>query len=343
MAKNLTTTSSKAKTKSLGDPNASYESLKGLWEKSRAVLNGQTHARAYDDLVDTVSFSNLLLPFSPTMTQQQYNFYRSEGELPGLTAQYAKVILGGLLRKQPQMDIPDLGVEGIEDWIRSSFGSDDSSLHSFLDAAIWEELQTSRAWVVVDYPKVTNPDSLTREQLAALSPYAMLVHAENVVNWRTGFSDLYNKQVLTSVVFRYYAEDYSKNEFHPDYVDTVMHYKLDEQGLFVVNTYQKSETNESLSVINGTIRSDYQAENANQVWTLVGTEYPLMNGERMNFIPAWPLNGQVEPVEPVLQPLIDREVALYNKVSRRNHLLYGAATYTPVVMSDMSDEDFDST
>jgi hypothetical protein len=39
-------------------------------------------------------------------------------------------------------------------------------------------------------------------------------------------------------------------------------------------------------------------------------------------------------------PLLDREVALYNKVSRRNHLLYGAATYTPVVSTDMNDESF---
>jgi hypothetical protein len=40
-------------------------------------------------------------------------------------------------------------------------------------------------------------------------------------------------------------------------------------------------------------------------------------------------------------PLIDREIALYNKISRRNHLLYGAATYTPVVQSDMADEEFE--
>jgi hypothetical protein len=64
-------------------------------------------------------------------------------------------------------------------------------------------------------------------------------------------------------------------------------------------------------------------------------------GQRLDRIPAFPLNGQLEPIEPVLMPLIDREVALYNKVSRRNHLLMGAATYTPVVQSDMTDEEFE--
>jgi hypothetical protein len=32
--------------------------------------------------------------------------------------------------------------------------------------------------------------------------------------------------------------------------------------------------------------------------------------------------------------VVNREVALYNKISRRNHLLYLSATYTPVVKSD---------
>ena len=42
----------------------------------------------------------------------------------------------------------------------------------------------------------------------------------------------------------------------------------------------------------------------------------------------------------MLMPIIDKEVALYNKMSRRNHLLYGTATYTPVLSSNMGDERF---
>lgn len=339
---NLTTTSSKAKTKSLGDPCASYESMTPLWEKARAIINGQAHARAYDDVVDTHNFTNLLLPFSPTMSQQQYAFYRAEGELPGLVAQYAQVILGGLLRKPVSIEIPD-GVfpAGTEDWIRNQFGSDGTSLHSFLDAAIWEELQSSRAWCLVDYPKVENPDALTPEEAKSLSPYVMLIQAENVINWRKGFNSKTNKQQLISLVFRYYMEDYTNNKFHPDYIDTVTHYWLDESNFLVVDTYQRKDTNETLNVINGAVSNKYLSNGTNADWQLIGTEYPLMNGERLDFIPAYPLNGQVEPVEPILQPLIDREISLYNKISRRNHLLYGAATYTPVVMSDMTDEEFD--
>ena len=67
----------------------------------------------------------------------------------------------------------------------------------------------------------------------------------------------------------------------------------------------------------------------------------VMNGERLDFIPLWPLNGNITPTEPVLIGLAQRELALYNKTSRRNHLLYGAATYTPVLATDLPDPEIE--
>jgi len=338
---NLTTTSSKAASKSVGDPCAAYESLRTLWERSRAVLNGESQAKAYDDLIDVYTYKNLLLPFSPKMSQAQYNFYRAEAELPGLTSQYAKVLVGGLLRKNPLMSLPDSVPDDAHNWLEHNFSADGVSMLSFLDEAIWEELQTSRAWVIVDYPEVPNYESLTSEQIAMINPYAIMVKAENVINWRKAKAGASNSEVLTSLVLRYYVADYSKNDFHPDYVDTVSHYFLDESGMLQIDYYQRKDTNDTIGVVNGELRSQYQQSLTTQDWTLIDSKQPLMQGERMPFIPAFPLNGQVDPIEPALLPLVDREVALYNKVSRRNHLLYGAATYTPVVMSDMTDEEFE--
>jgi hypothetical protein len=68
----------------------------------------------------------------------------------------------------------------------------------------------------------------------------------------------------------------------------------------------------------------------------------IVNDERLDFIPAWPLDGSIQPGEPMLSAIIDKEIALYNKLSRRNHLLYGAATYTPVISGEITDEQFDA-
>jgi hypothetical protein len=120
-------------------------------------------------------------------------------------------------------------------------------------------------------------------------------------------------------------------------------------GYLRVRIYERKKDDENVPIINGEVQQYYNVEGggfkgsgkSNQ-WELKSTNINVLkNGERLDFIPLWPLNGQCQPSEPMLQPLIDREIGLYNKVSRRNHLLYGAATYTPVVASDMSDEEFE--
>jgi hypothetical protein len=105
--------------------------------------------------------------------------------------------------------------------------------------------------------------------------------------------------------------------------------------------YRQKDTYAELKVLNGEVTQDYKDIRTETQFEKYDTVTPQMFGERLKRIPAWPLNGHIDPVEPVLMPLIDREVSLYNKVSRRNHLLYGAATYTPIVSSDMTDEEFE--
>lgn len=333
----------KAIKKSVADPSDSYQSLKPLWKKSRAVLQGQENVKAHDEFLE-YDYSNLLIPFSPSMSQRQYDFYKAEAELPGLTAQYCKVLISALLRKDSHMDLPDELPDEAYDWIKSNFTLDGRSLFNFLDNALWEELQTSRAWVYVDYPNLTEEqyDMLTPEDREMIKPYPVLIEAENVINVQTDVHPVTRQKTLSRWVTRYLVKKYSDdNPWHPNYVDTVADHYLDESGSLVIDYYEHPDTNNEIKVLNGDVKQDYEDRLTEIGFKLVNTVMPTMFGERIRRIPAWPLNGQFEPVEPVLMPLIDREIALYNKVSRRNHLLYGAATYTPVVQSDMTDEEFE--
>jgi len=156
---------------------------------------------------------------------------------------------------------------------------------------------------------------------------------------------------LLALVTRSYEQHYRSNPLHPDYIDTVYVHRLNAEGLYEVDRYEaNSEGGENVNFINGVEQQDYQVsggshsanKDASSQWKLTNTfNNILANNERLDHIPAVPLNGNIEGEEPVLMPLIDREVSLYNKVSRRNHLLLGAATYTPVVISDMTDEAFE--
>ena len=116
------TNAAQSAVKTVADPNASYESLKPLWNKSRAVCSGERYVKAYDGVIDPVSFSNLLIPFSPSMSQAQYNFYKAEAELPGIVSQFAKLLVGGLLRKKPELSLPDGIPEEAANWILNELG-----------------------------------------------------------------------------------------------------------------------------------------------------------------------------------------------------------------------------
>jgi hypothetical protein len=202
---------------------------------------------------------------------------------------------------------------------------------------------TSRAWVYIDRPTVSDNEleMMTPEERMTISPYPVLIKAENVINVQVKTHPVTRIKTLTRWVTRYITEEYDNdNPWHPNYIDTVCDHYLDEQGMLVLDYYRKESGSHQVSAINGVIEQEYE-DSADGGFVLYDTVYPMKFGQRLQRIPAFPLNGQIEPIEPVLMPLIDREVSLYNKVSRRNHLLYGAATYTPVVQSDMTDEEFE--
>jgi hypothetical protein len=264
------------------------------------------------------------------MTQEQYDFYKAEAEVPGVSSEFVKMIIGGLLRKQPLLEI-DGAPEGAKSWILDDIGSDKSNLISFLSSALWEELQTSRAFIQIDYPNV-DLEGLSPADRKEVKPYPILHHAENIVNWSTA-TDFRGQVKLDSLITRYFVLEYDPNSpYHPKYVDTVQVHKLDEQGLYVIDTFIRN-TSDTPTFIDGGV--DYTFTQLTDDWILRSTNEDLfINGERMSFIPFFPLNGSIETVDPLMTAIVNREIALYNKISRRNHLLYLSATYTPVVKSD---------
>ena len=338
MLSNQSTVTNAVRTeKTVADPKAEYDSLRNAWTVSRAFCSGEKFVKAYDSYINRTTFSNLLIPFSPSMTQQQYDFYKAEAELPGIIAEFSRMLVGGLLRKQPSIKLPEGLPEGAGEWIRSSFNQDDTSLFSFLDEVLWEEVQTSRAWVYIDYPAVLNADDLTPDEQLDIKPYPVIWKAETVINWATA-KNKFGKIVLKRVITKGYEERFETNEFHPDFIEVIKVHELDESGLYQIRVFEMETPSTQVVVVSG---QQQKPKDSGAIPTLKQViKNIMMNGERLDMIPAWPLNGQIDVTTPMLSAIIDKELALYNKLSRRNHLLYGAATYTPIIAADMSDEDF---
>jgi hypothetical protein len=306
-------------TKGIQDPCAEYNNHVKDWMKSEAFCTGEAAVKRLDTILDTGNMSNVLLPFSKDMEQAQYDFYRAEAELPGITAQFSKVIVNGLLRKPPVLTIErDLPNE-VLNWVLSEMGGEGKSIVDVLFEVLNAEIETTNNWIGVDYPIVDNPDSLTQSELDEYKPFVYLVEAGTIINWKLNA----DTDTLERVIIRTTIEDFSENEYHPEYLPILYEHKIDESGYYVINTYKATSSDSE----------DFDLINTN--------ENIYFNGERLGFIPLWPIRGFYKLTTPVLQPIIDKEASLYNKISRRNHLLYGAATYTPVICSDMLDEEFD--
>ena len=313
-----------------GVPSDTYLSSVNEWKRNRAVIQGPSYTKDYDTVP---SSDNLLLPFNPSMTQEQYDFYKAEAEVPGVSSEFTKMIIGGLLRKQPLLELPESVPAEAKNWILNDIGSDNGSLISFLSSALWEELQTSRAWIQIDYP-VVDLNNLTPEQRKQVKPYPILHNAENVINWSTSANPITGEVRLDTLVTRYFTSRITDNPLHPTYEDTVDVHRLDESGLYVIDTYVKNNKSETPNYIDGGIDYNFN-EGSDNDFKLVGTNSNLfINGKRMDFIPFFPFNGMIEIMDPIMTPIVNREISLYNKISRRNHLLYLSATYTPVVKSD---------
>lgn len=340
----MTTVSTTPIKTTVGSPNYEYESMTRLWKRARAVLNGELFAKEHDRILDNVNYTNLLVPFSPRMSPEQYRWYTAEAELPGLVSQYAKILTGGLLRKQPHMALPDSIEDSAKDWLRNRFSEDGRSLFAFLDAAIWEEISTSRAWVSIDFPVVDNYANLTAEEKKSIYPYPVLWKAEDIINWQTVKSPITGRLQLSRAVFRYIAKIFTDNPYHPTLVVVAADHYLDDAGEYCVDIYHK-EGQSSVELINGsmTLTSAFGSEVfQGSKWNKIGdTNKPMISGKPFTYLPIFPMSGEISAENPILTPVIDREIALYNKVSRRNHLMYGASTFTPVVFSDMSDEQFE--
>jgi len=240
------------------------------------------------------------------MTSEQYLFFKMEAELPGINSQFAAMLRGGMLRKPPILETKD---PAIKEWISEEFTSDNQSIITFLSELITEEIATQRAWVLISYPD-------TSETSATVAPYPICYKALDVINWKESSDADGVRKLSMAVIKSSEPSESQESPFHTSYDDTYRVHRLDAEGYYEIAVYNE----------------------AGDILRIHDKIYA--NDERLRSIPLYPANGSIDVIRPILNTLIDKEVSLYNRASSRNHLLLGAATFTPIVYSDMGEDSF---
>ena len=325
-----------ASNKTVGSPRPEWKTMQPQWRRSRAIIGGLGAAREHDT---RLTFDgNLLIPFSATMSPEQYAVLRSEAELPCITAQFAKILVESLLRKRPTLNITSQPT--LNSWLLDSFGPDGMPIEADLSAAAQEELTSGACWVFVDHPTFTEAefDALTPEDQKKVRPYVIVRRAEEVINWHYNQDKLGRRQ-LQFVVVRAYEDVYKQGEVHPTTHEMVYIHRLNESGKYEVQKWKGPQKDETPTE-NGIAKAPANESPEGGGYTLEDTIPVLIKNEPMDYIPAWPLSGATTLTPPPLMALVEKEVSLYNKMTRRNHLLFNCATFTPYVSGDMTEEEF---
>ena len=331
--------------KTVATPNEEHAAMRFIWERLRAIVAGEAAVKNYDYYLrrfgTVVSSSyrenlgapynqsgftsqrqlqqqfrgygqNLLIPFSPNMSVDRYDFYRSEARFLGFTGDFVKSSIGAMLRKEPELEFPDGVPEGALDWIRNEFTSDKKPLISFLDDAIFDHIVTGNTWIWVDYWEEEIDGELVGR------PIPTFLMGESVINWRVGDHPISGKEQLLMLVVKTSESSLGENEFHDDYKDVVRVHDIDEKGHYRLRRFEQTDSG---------------------AWEPTLLETPNFAGKPLMMIPVFPLSGSAGLSTPFIQNFADAEVGHYNANSRRNHLLYGSASYTPVVSADLTEED----
>ena len=317
--------------------HARYDELLPIWDKMDAVLSGEAAAKDYDKRLRRDN-SNLLVPFAVSMEDDQWKLYLHEAELPGIAEQFARTVRGGMLRKPVVIEPPDDAPGTLESWLRTRPGAGGEDLLAFLTAALWEELKTSRAWIRVNHPGMSGTEEPDGGPPA---PYMELVKAREVIDWHTGMHPTTGQNALLSATVAKVVRLANDKDGNPQHVERVWVHDLDDEGYYRVRIYEKrrSRTIDAMDP-NRNRRNSFVYQildfgSFNQVDEQ--TNITDADGARLREIPLFPLNGLYDPLQPVFETFCNREIHLYNKQSRKNHLLYGTATHTLVVRTNDKD------
>ena len=286
-------------------PCGEYELWKSTWIRNAAIIAGEKATKSID-VAPTIN--SILIPFSGNMTLEQYNLFKMEAELPGINSQFAAMLRGGMLRKPPIVESKDTATQ---EWISEKFTSDNQSIITFLSELITEEIATQRAWVLISYPDIGSGGNAE-----SAYPYPICYKALDVINWEETTDSNGVRQLSMAVIKASEPSEEQESAFHTSYDDTYRVHRLDDEGYYEIAVYDE----------------------AGEVLRIHDNIYA--NDERLTSIPLYTANGSIDVIKPILNTLIDKEVSLYNKASRRNHLLLGAATFTPIVHSDMGEDSF---
>lgn len=180
----------------LSQKHEDYEAMLWSWKKIRLLTAGQDAVKLHDIERTKGKYDLQTFLLKPTgQDDEQYKFYVLNTRYWNVTSRTLDVLTGLFFYRDPKVDVP----ESMKPFIANM----DMRGSSFLDIAkktAREVLAVGRCGILVDYPRVYDPDGLSLKDLERnnIRPFVSFFAAEDIYDW--GFTMIRNVLTLTYVV-----------------------------------------------------------------------------------------------------------------------------------------------
>lgn len=294
---------------SVTNTHKQYDQNSYKWKRCRDViagrdavlLNGRTTQRFTGSLFDPLFSFEVYLPRLSNQTEAEYRAYAERASFFNATGRTFDALTGMIFAKDPQYELPP----AIE-----RFGQDVTlagvNLREFAEQVVEQQVAVGRVGIMVDYPAdVPANVSVAEAERFNIRPFLRIYKAENIINWRTGTVN--GAKALTMVVLTEEVDE-PINEFSSN---TVVRYRVLD---LTAEGYRVRVMNDKNEVISET--------------------FPLMRGQRMNFIPftiLGPSSADADVQKPPLLDLVDTNLAHYRNSADYEHGLHFTGLPTPYV------------
>jgi hypothetical protein len=244
-----------------------------IWEKCRHCVEGQERIHLQ---------GQLYLPRLSGQTDEEYWAYVTRALFYNATQRTVDAMTGLIFRKDPIVKVPTAIIPWLDD-----IDLNGNSLTTFVEN-IAEEIEITGGFgLLVEHPEVVVEDGIEITQAQAqaqnIRPFFAKYTVENILNWRV--KTINNQKYLHLVVLKETHEDVNE-ELN---VSEVTYYRVldldPETGHYRQRVY-------SLEDDQKTFKQEKEV-------------YPLMNGQRMNFIPFFRLGPKGITYEIEKPPIID--------------------------------------
>lgn len=284
------------KSRGVATTHPGFDKYAAKWKRCRDVSDGQDAVHAAGEAY---------LKKLPQEETEDYAARKANSDFYNAAWRTFSVLLGLMFRKPAKVEVPKAIEAHLKDVDLAG-----TSIETFARKLALEELEVGRCGIMVDHPAAQTdedgnvvPISVAAAEQMGLRPALKLYPAESIINWK--HRRINNRHMLSEVRLEECVRE-PDGEWDEKDVKQWRVLDLDEANQYRVRVYRREKDVDVL---------------------VEGPFYPLMRGEKLDFIPfaIVGIDGIESPLdEPPFIDLIDKNLAHYRVNSILQHTLYFA-------------------